>query len=540
MMLLAAWPAVSLQGQNHAKDTTVNRTVVVEQQYNPDIMDAQKVNVLPEVKELTATPNKVEYDGTLAPAAVLPGTAMVAYTGEEKQDAAKQGYLRLGYGNIGNLDAEGNYLFNSAAKDKLNLSLGMQGLDGDIYDPSSDKKWDSRFYRTKAGIDYVHQFSAVDLNMAGNFGLSNFNFRPNSPLDRQRFTSGDVRLGVKSTDQSLPMRFSLESGLYLYSREYDDYAPDRDDPSNETKVRTRGDFTGDVTNGQQIGVAFEMNNLSYRNDKFKNYTTLLLKPYYVLSEEDVWTLHLGVNVDLAFSVGKKLRVSPDVKAEYIFSEGYVLYAGATGGRILNDFRRMEQLNPYGGFTAQNTDSYERLNALLGFKMSPVDGFWLNLYGGYQQVDDDLFEGLDYIVGGPYVPIVSFGQEKTNNAYAGLQMNYDYKSLFSFMAKGEYRNWSSDDALALVYKPKFRVDVQAGVRPVPQWSIRIGYEFMKRETGTWEGVDDISNLNLSATYDLFKNISIYARFSNLLNKKSGYYALAPVPGMNFVGGMIFGF
>ena len=30
-------------------DTTLNRTVVVENQYNPEVMDAFKINVLPEV-----------------------------------------------------------------------------------------------------------------------------------------------------------------------------------------------------------------------------------------------------------------------------------------------------------------------------------------------------------------------------------------------------------------------------------------------------------------------------------------------------------
>ena len=33
---------VSIQAQTQPKDTTVNRTVIVEQQYNPDIMDAAR------------------------------------------------------------------------------------------------------------------------------------------------------------------------------------------------------------------------------------------------------------------------------------------------------------------------------------------------------------------------------------------------------------------------------------------------------------------------------------------------------------------
>lgn len=36
-----------VQAQTQAKDTTLSRTVVVEQEYNPDIIDASKVNVLP-------------------------------------------------------------------------------------------------------------------------------------------------------------------------------------------------------------------------------------------------------------------------------------------------------------------------------------------------------------------------------------------------------------------------------------------------------------------------------------------------------------
>ena len=48
----------SLQAQTtQPKDTTMTRTVVVEQEYNPDIMDASKVNVLPKVCLLYTSPS---------------------------------------------------------------------------------------------------------------------------------------------------------------------------------------------------------------------------------------------------------------------------------------------------------------------------------------------------------------------------------------------------------------------------------------------------------------------------------------------------
>lgn len=555
VMLLTTLSGSTLNAQTNAKDTTVNRTVVVEQQYNPNIMDAQKVNVLPEMREFTTTPNQVEYDRNTAPATVFQGTAMTPIVGEEKQQYAKQGYLRMGYGNVGNLDVEGNYLFNLSGKDKLNLSLGMQGVDGEVYgmlygtqyDPAKSK-WDARFYRTMMGLDYIHQFNTVDFNIGGHYGLSNFNYVNSILMDHQRFNSGDVRIGVKSTDRSIPMRFDLESGLYFYTRAHNFYVPDSEDSFSETSVRTKGALTGDITENQIIGVAFEMNNLFYNNDAFKNYTTLLLNPYYEMAEEEMWKVHLGMNADLAFGYGKKLRVSPDIKAEYTFSDSYVLYAHATGGRILNDFRRMEYLNRYGEMAKQNEDSYEQLHAALGFKMNPAAGLWFNIYGGYQIVKDDMFEGVSYesLINTPTSHTIFFVQEKTKNAYAGLQISYAYKDIFSFMTKGQLYNWKSDNEEALRFKPNYRFDFQTSIRPIPELSINVGYEFVRRcelDPGQFslkERESNLSNLSAGVTYDLFNGVSIYARFSNLLNRKARYYVDSPVPGINFLGGMIFSF
>ena len=75
-----------LQAQTtQPKDTTMNRTVVVEQEYNPDIMDASKVNVLPKVEEPTVSKKEVEYATTFFPATSVPAGLMRPYTGKEIQ-----------------------------------------------------------------------------------------------------------------------------------------------------------------------------------------------------------------------------------------------------------------------------------------------------------------------------------------------------------------------------------------------------------------------------------------------------------------------
>ena len=79
----------NLQAQNtQPKDTTMNRTVVVEQEYNPDILDASKVNVLPKVEEPTVSKKEVEYATTFFPATSIPADLMRPYVGTEVSPAA--------------------------------------------------------------------------------------------------------------------------------------------------------------------------------------------------------------------------------------------------------------------------------------------------------------------------------------------------------------------------------------------------------------------------------------------------------------------
>ena len=61
LSLAISMPSVLQAQTTQPKDTTMNRTVVVEQEYNPDIMDASKVNVLPKVEEPTVSKNCLLY-----------------------------------------------------------------------------------------------------------------------------------------------------------------------------------------------------------------------------------------------------------------------------------------------------------------------------------------------------------------------------------------------------------------------------------------------------------------------------------------------
>lgn len=543
-LTLISFP-LGAQAQKLAKDSTVNRTVVVEQEYNPDIMDASKVNVLPKVEPPTVSKKEVEYDATLMPSGNIPATVMQAYTGKETQSKASPGYARLGYGSYGNLDARANYLFTLPNSDRLNLTFHTNGMDGKLNMPDDEKDWNSYYYHTHAGIDYVHAFKKVNLNIAGNFDLSNFNFLPNSINKKQKFTSGDVHFGVKSTSDDLPLQFRAETNIMFYERQHELSFSD----TQEGMVRTKAEATGSISEEQFIGVALAMDNVFYKNNQFEDYTALNLNPYY-LYENDDWKIRLGAHVDLAFGFGKQFRVSPDVTVAYTFSDSYTLYAQAKGGKIQNDFRRMETISPYGQTTGQLDATYEQLNATLGFKASPVAGLWFNIYGGYQDLKNDLLQSaLTFGIEDLQRPSDFYGYalqldtRNTDNIYAGAEVSYAYKDIVSFTASGIYRDWKISDKEAdwmLAFKPAFEANFRIDLCPIPSVLINLGYQNISREKVQGQKADPVSNLYLGGSYELFKGISIYARANNLLNKDYQYYWGYPTEGLNFLGGVSFQF
>ena len=328
------------------------------------------------------------------------------------------------------------------------------------------------------------------------------------------------------------MQFRAETNLLLYQRKQG--YPNSD--AQEVAVRTRADIWGTVAENQQVGVDLQMNNLFYRHNLYQDYTTLSLTPYYAY-EANGWKLRAGVHVDPAFSFGQKFRVSPDVLVQYAFPARTTLYVQARGGRLLNDFRRLEALSPYAEPTSQLDATYEQLNAALGVRVGTLAGFGLHLYGGYQNLKDDLFFRLPGALD-TFIP--TFGVWNTDNFYAGAELTYSYRDIVTFTAEGCYRNWSATDeekqAGALAFKPAFEGNFRLEIRPITPLHVQVGYLIESRtDAGGWS-IDPVSNLYVGANYSFFKNFAIYARLDNLLNKNYYHSWLCPTEGINVVGGV----
>ena len=199
--------AATLAAQEQAKDSTLNRTVVVENQYNPEVMDAFKVNILPKVEEPAVAKQEINYAAGIHPFAAWEVNPMKPFNPEMRQENAHRGYARISYGNRNNTDVKGSYLWDITKRDRLGVMASLYGMYGDIPNLSGTQDWKSRFYRTDAALDYTHDFRKVSLKIGGDFASQVFNYMPASTdlnqdapttTGRQHYTLGEGYVRVAS------------------------------------------------------------------------------------------------------------------------------------------------------------------------------------------------------------------------------------------------------------------------------------------------------------------------------------------------------
>ena len=514
------------------QDSTLNRTVVVENEYNPDIMDASKINVLPKVEEPAVVKKGIEYATALRPVSAWTYESMSPITREWPMKQAKRGYIRGGYGNYGNVDFKAGYLWDITQKDRLKVGVSLDGRNGTL-DDWLGEDWKSRFYRSQFRLGYSHDFSRFTLDLGGKFGSQTFNYMPvlkESPANNQTHTIGDFHIGLASRDESLPLQFRVQTGIQYFGVKHPVMYAYPTDFGNETKIHTLGEVWGKLSGEQRVGIAFQMDNLMYSADSLmNNRTSLCLNPYYMLEGES-WKIRLGAHVDLLSGDDNGVDVAPDVRLDYLFSDSYVFYVHALGGRELNDYHRLNSLSPYWYMYGSLPDTYVSVDAKAGLKASPVNGLWFNVFGGYRVSQDELFSGLS--LGRTF-----FCDDKAKTAYAGAEVKYGYKDLFDLSAKGVYYSWNADGSWdgggdIAARKPELELNLRADARVFPGLRIHAGYEYVKRKESQ---IDPVSNLYVGADYEFLPDLSVFGYVNNLLNKTYTYESGYPAEKLNVLAG-----
>lgn len=532
------------------QDSTLVRTVVVENLYNPTVMDASKINVLPKVEEPTVPKANINYATSIRPMSNWTYQAMSPMVRDWEPDAAYRGYFRAGYGNNGNVDTRLGYLWDISKKDRLNVEASLNGWNGELTD-LNDMDWKSRLYNTHVGLDYKHAFKKVDLMLGGAYRSQVFNYMNAFMYDdpeflsrsaddsyrRQHQTMANAHLGIASTDKDMSIQFVGEVGLNFFNQKYSTNISE----GNEMNLYVKGGVSK-IFNDRCFGLALDFNNYSYSITGMENATSLELNPYYAYENDD-WRIRLGAHVDWWGGMDDEVNISPDVNVEYIFSDSYVLYAKAGGGRENKSLMELTEFTPYWSLNWWTVPhyilpTYVSLNAALGLKASPMNGLWFHLTGGYQIRENDMYWYLEEGSGS----YLGFEQGKSKVAYGSAELKYDYKDLFDLALKATYYHWDCENnkeldqygqTLMWALKPEMELNAEVGCKPMKGLRVNAGYEYVKRAETIY---DPISNLYLGADYALLKNLSVFGKVNNLLNKEYVRADAYPAQQLNFLAGL----
>ena len=134
-------------------------------------------------------------------------------------------------------------------------------------------------------------------------------------------------------------------------------------------------------------------------------------------------------------------------------------------------------------------------------------------------------------------------------YATAELKHDYKDLLDFTLRGTYYHWDWEGELwdggslefqkadALSLKPEMEIVAEVGFKPIKDLRVNVGYEYVKRAEDIHEPVND---LYIGADYAFLKNLSVFGRVNNLLNKEYMRIDAYPAQKMNFLAGVSFQF
>lgn len=536
ILLGAAGLTAYAQQPTQSKDSTLTRTVVVEREYTPEILDAQKVNVVPQVVPPSTSHPSVEYDQQLRPASSVPAQVMSPYVAPLPQGSGWPGYLHVGLGNLSQWEAQAAYRFAPSKRDILSLNAFARGDKSDFDLSNQDTPWSSG--HLSGGFDalYTHRADRSELTVRGDLGLRKFDLLPSSALAEQQFTTGSLSLGLRSTaDEGQLLHYDARASLGYHDRK--EYVVSSEEKLSEMNLGLDGRVWAQLKESQWIDLGINLHQYLYSGlDELKNQTTLTLRPAFRYETES-WKIRLGLKSDLAFGYGKQWQAAPDVEAAYT-TGSHVLYARATGGRLTNDFQRLSQLAPYAKLPyAQADATYEQLNASAGWKGSPLPDFWVHLYGGYQQLRNDLITIRDLMLGGtgyPWSPLVLF--TKSHNLYGGAALRYSYRELFGLRLSALYRHWSLDEWEQEAFKPELELEAALDLRPLQGVQLTAGYRHTTLSSDSYEALSDLYLQGSYALDQVWRGLGVFLEAHNLLDKAYEFTPGVPALGLRVMGGV----
>jgi hypothetical protein len=548
------------------QDTLLRRQLELERDFNPTLLDADKINSLPALREPVvqkANTNYSTWAGRTTPpleiALPLPADIMT-----EIPYSLKKGYLSFHAGNYANLDGAFGYRFVEQAKHNLAFTFLHNSTNGVInYVQDSDPAGNTAYFMDNLGkLAYRYDADAMLLNMQVSYLHALFNYYGNTFGHDRYFDNENQRLGV----------FSVRLGLQSKESDRLNYRGSLDFRNFSTKFGYT--MNGEPIRGNQlnamagfdkpfrdintkIGIDGSLFTTFYQGD-FDNYFLVNASPYIRFRGLNR-SARLGVDVLFQDADKMRVRVVPNVKLHWGLTDHTSLYANILGGFQNNTFLEMMNESRYFLPYSSVKPAFSIVDIDGGVKIGEANGFRIDIFGGFRKTDDEHFlvhHGQEVIGGdalGNFREVLSpvygslshvhIGGLIQSNIWAPLDVSLRMKKNFYEVTDMTIYGVQVADPKAY-NKPGFEIDLRTSLEMMQDMKFTLNYYFASDRWSYYEGaekeMDAINDLNLGAVYEITDAFSLNLRVNNVLSQKYDIWYGHPSQGLNASGGFTFTF
>ena len=547
------------------QDSLLRRQMELEREFNPTLMDADKINSLPALREPTVQKANVNYS-TWAGRVNPPIEIALPYPATIMTDipfSTKKGYLFLNAGNYANINGAFGYKLVEDDKNNLSFSILHNSTNGDLkynQDPAegvTDNGNNAYLMNNLGQLNFLHLAESFKMNMHISYLSSQFNYYGNPFENAPVFNNDKYNLGLLSAKIGLE---SAPSDLLNY-RGYIDFKNFNTEQSKtpvyewmkgnqiEANVGFDKPFRNNIS---KVGVDGTIFTTIYNGDA-ANYFLLNAAPYILFGGDNTYA-KLGVDLLFQDSENAKIRVVPNVDLRFGVTERSSLYATVKGGfnhntlpQLMSESRYILSYNPVKA-------SYTHLDLEAGTKIGEVNGFRFDIFAGYKKTEDEHFlvlNGRDVIGGdavGPFMeslkPIYGtishsfLGGMIHSNIWSPLDISLRIKK--NFFDVTEVSNNGVNIADAKAYNlPGVDIDLNASLELIENLKLTLNYYFAGDRWTNFNNsnikMDNINDLNVGGVYDINEIFSLNLKANNLLSQKYDIWYGYPAQRMNVAGG-----
>jgi hypothetical protein len=545
-------------------DSLLRRQLELERDFNPSLLDADKINSLPALREPAvqkANTNYSTWAGRTTPPLeiALPRPADIM---TEIPYSLKKGYLSFQAGNYANLDGAFGYRFVEQAKHNLAFTFLHNSTNGDInYVQDSDPAGNTAYLMDNLGkLAYRYDADAMLFDMEVSYLHALFNYYGNTFGHERYFDNENQRLGVFNARLGLQSKESDRLN-YRGSLDFSNFSTKfgytlNGEPIRGNQLNAMAGFDKPFRDiNTKIGIDGSLFTTFYQGD-FDNYFLLNASPYIRFGELNR-SARLGVNVLFQDADKMRIRVAPNVKLHWGLTDHTSLYANILGGFQNNTF--LEMMNESRYFLSYNPvkPAFSIIDIDGGIKIGEINGFRFDIFGGYRKTDDAHFlvhHGQEVIGGdvlGNFREVLSpvygslshthIGGLFQSNIWAPLDLSLLLKKNFYDVTDMTIYGVQVADPKAY-NKPGLEIELTGSLEVNENLHFSMNYYFANDRWSYYEGqnseMDNINDLNMGASYRISDAFSFSVKANNMMNQQYDLWYGHPSQGFSLMGGFTF--